>query len=153
MSQPTSSVRTAVRDAVMQTLDRRRRQDGVRVPEYDVRPIWATLEECERFPTYCVLVTDEQAGERSQRDVESLLTVKLVVYAKDEKDPRRVLDAALEDVHEALLSVRNQLIEQAIAWNLAWIETTADEGTSVAHPHAQAMVRWHCQFHRAQIGS
>lgn len=147
MSTPPVSARTLVRDAVIATFEERKGDDGVRVKAFDVSPFFLTLEECNRFPTYCVIVTDETPEDFTQRQADFAMTLTIVIYAKDERDPRGALDAAIEDAYETLLLSASRIGDAA--WQLKIAELTTDDGTKIAKPHAQAIQRWRCHHGRA----
>lgn len=152
MSTPTVSHRTAIRDAVLATFESRRGADGMRVKEFDVARYWLSVEQCQRFPTYCVIVTDEVPGEKTQRAVNFGLTLAVVIYVKDDHDPRRALDAAIEDVYETLLLVQDTIDEES-SWQFSPQELSSDDGTSIAHPYALAVQRWQCEHRRPKIAA
>ena len=141
------SARTLVRDAVMGTLVGRQDTTGPRIPLYDVVPNFLASEECKRFPTYCVVVTDETPQAYTQEQREYQLTVVVVIWAKHERDVRAALDAAIEDVYDAMLQVQQSLM--GIAWKLVLDGITTDDGATATKPHAQAVQRWMCSFGRA----
>lgn len=147
MSIPPVSARTLVRDAVIATFEQRKGDDGVRVKAYDVSPNFLTVEECKRWPTYCVIVTDEAPSEFTQRQVDCTMTLTIVIYVKDDRDVRAALDAAIEDVYDTMLLAVARIGEAA--WQLTLTELTTDDGTTIAKPHAQAIQRWHCHHGRA----
>lgn len=141
------STRTLVRDAVMGALSARRETVGPRLPVYDVVPNFLAIEECKRFPTYCVVVTDEIPQPFTQEQREYQLTVVVVCYARHESDVRAVLDAAIEDVYDTMLIVQRSL--QGMAWKLVLESLTTDDGATATKPHAQAVQRWTCSHGRA----
>ena len=147
MSTPPVSDRTLVRDAVVAVLDSRKGGDGVREKSFDVSTNYLAVEECKRFPTYCVIVTDETPSSFTQRQIDCLMTVTLVIYAKHDRDVRAMLDACIEDAYDAMLLVQDRM--ESAAWKLTLRNLTTDEGTTIATPHAQAVQQWTCHHGRA----
>ncbi len=152
MSTSPISHRTTIRDAVLAMFESRRGADGMRVKEFDMSRYWIGPDQCARFPTYCVLVTDEVPGEKTQRTVNFGLTLTVVIYAKDDHDPRRALDAAIEDVYETMLLVQDT-IDEEISWQFSLQELSSDDGTSIAHPYALAVQRWQCEHRRPKMAA
>lgn len=146
MSGPAVSDRTVLRDAVVDMFRARQGQDGLRIPEYDVSLNYLTETECKRFPTYCVIVTDETSSTFTQKDGDCQLQLKVVIYAKEDGDVRAVLDAAIEDAYETVLLVQSF---KPNIWMMTLEEISTDEGTTIAKPHAQAIQRWMCHHGRA----
>lgn len=146
MSTPTVSDRTIVRDAIMTALTNRQNQDGMRLKTFDVSPNFLTPEECTRAVTYCVVVTNETMQAFTQQQRDCAMTLLLILYVRDEQDVRAMLDKAIEDVYETMLLFQSA---QSAAWKLTLDELTTDEGTTVAKPHAQAVLRWSCHHGRA----
>ena len=143
----TTSDRTVVRDTIIEALQARLGTEGMRLDGYDVSPAYLSIEECKRFPTYCVIVTDETLHGFSQQQRECEMTVLVICYVKHERDVRMVLDAAIEDVYDTMLLVQGNL--PGIAWMLKLEEIKADEGATATKPHAQAVHRWTCSHGRA----
>ena len=146
MSAPVS-VRTVVRDLVRDTLTRRRGLYGLRLAEYDVSSTYLSIEECARYPTYCVVVTDETVQGFTQQQRACQMMVTVVCYARHETDVRAMLDAAIEDVYDAMLTVQQQLT--GVAWQLTLDGITTDDHATATKPHAQAVQRWTCLHGRA----
>lgn len=142
-----TSTRTLIRDAVVSTLRGRQDTDAMRLPAFDVSLNYLTIEECKRFPTYCVIVTDEIPESFTLQQVECRATIVVVVYAKHESDVRAMLDKAIEDVYETMLTVQQGL--EGTAWKCRLDALTTDEGTTIEKPHAQAVQRWTCHYGRA----
>ncbi len=146
MSVPGLSDRTVLRDAVVEMFRSREGKEGPRLKDYDVSLNFLTELECKRFPTYCVIVTDETMSAFTQQNRDCVMQLKIVIYAKDEGDVRAVLDAAIEDAYEVMLLVQ---ASKPNIWQVTIEEITTDEGTTVAKPHAQAIQRWGCHHGRA----
>lgn len=142
----TVSNRTIIRDLVVDTFRKREGQDGMRLNAFDVSTNYLTPEECKRFPTYCVIVTNETPGPLTQAQRDCVMTLMIVIYAKHEKDVRADLDAAIEDAYDTLLLAQAGS-HGAWKWDLQDLST--DEGTTIAKPHAQAIQRWNCHHGRA----
>lgn len=147
MTLPATSHRTVVRDAVMTALFGRVGTEGMRHQAFDVKPNFLSVEECKRFPTYCVIVTDETPGPFTLRERECQMMVTVVCYAKHDSDVRAFLDAAIEDVYDTMLLVQQTLI--GVAWKLVLENVTADDAATATKPHAQAVQRWSCSHGRA----
>jgi hypothetical protein len=142
-----TSTRTLVRDAVAGTLTGRIDTQGPRIPLYDVALNFLAFEECKRFPTYCVVVTDDVPQAFTQEQREYQLTVVIVILVKHERDVRAVLDAAIEDVYDAVLMAQQSLA--GVSWKMMPESMTADEGATATKPHAQCIQRWSCSHARA----
>lgn len=143
------SIRTLVRDTVMQQLLARKSQASVRVKAFGVSPRFLMEQETKQANTYCVIVTDETVQGFTQRQRESSLTLKLVLYAYDATDPRAVLDAMIEDAYEIVMGITTQPALQGLVWNIKPDSITTDEATSAAGPWAQALCQWTVQHSRA----
>jgi|CXWL01.1.fsa_nt_gi hypothetical protein len=143
------STRTVVRDAVVQALRGRLTDPQVRMRTYDISQNYLTAQECKRFPTYCVVVSDESPGALTLTAREFQMVVLLVLYVRDEDDTRAVLDAVIEDVYETMLTVQRGL--GAAGWKLVLESLSSDEGTTIANPHAQCVQRWICHHSRAAV--
>ncbi len=137
MSSP--SLRTAVRDAIVQALKTLNDPSAAELRNPTISLTYDTVDECTAFPTYGVICTDETVERTTVGFVDIELDVLVVIYVKDEKDPRQVLDKAIEDVFRALLS--SQTAKQTIP-QLRLDSLATDEGTKIAKPYAQAVMRW-----------
>lgn len=146
MTAPSVSTRTIVRDAAIAALDLLRAQSTARVQTFDVSPRYLAAEECKRFPTYCVVVTDESPAPQTFEKDSCELTLLIVIYAKHDEDPRGYLDAAIEDVYEAMLLLQATLKD--LVWKMKLTDLTADEAATTSHPHAQALQRWSLHHRR-----
>ncbi|MCS6289429.1 MAG: hypothetical protein H8K10_10675 [Nitrospira sp.] len=146
MSAPTVSVRTQVRDLFLQALLNLKNWPTVREPSFDVSPKYLEAGECKTFPTYCVVATDERIESQTLEHMSCTLTLLVVIYAKDDTDPRARLDAALEDAYEALLGVKAR--QPDTMWKLDLEDVTTDEGARSSHPYAQAQLRWSVRHRR-----
>lgn len=149
MSAPAVSVRTIIRDAVIQTLESRKGQSLVRVKSFAVSNRFLTEQETKQANTYCVIMTDEDPGSMTQQGRSFDATLKVVAYAYDAKDPHAVLNAMIEDLYEAMADMGNHadlraLIEQVTVGGL-----TTDEATTAAGSWTQAIRTWTFNFSRA----
>jgi hypothetical protein len=147
MSTAPMSHRTVVRNVVMETLTNRVGDVGMRLPQFDVAANYLSPEECKRFPTYCVVVTDETPAVFTLQQIDCALLVMLVLYVRHETDVRAMLDAAIEDVYDTMLLVEQSLI--GTVWQMALTTLTTDESTTIAKPYAQAVQRWSCHHGRS----
>lgn len=143
---PAVSIRTQARDAVMDALLNQRNQSTARVQDFDVSPKYLGCDECTKFPTYCVIATDERMEAQTLRDRDSTLTLLIVIWAKDTQDPRAKLDASIEDAYDAMIGLQARIADRI--WKLSLDDITADEGASTSHPHAQAVLRWSLSHRR-----
>lgn len=141
-----TSVRTQVRAAFVAALAQLNAPDAAaRLAPVEIVTDYLTETEIKQSPSYGVIVTDEEAEEPARRTHGSMgtsdlaLTVLVIIYVRDETDRRAVLDAAIEDVTDALR--RGQAV-QAVAPFLRYEGLQADEGTTAAKPYAQAKLRW-----------
>lgn len=140
------SIRTQVRDAVVAALSTIAQSPTVRVPGGQVVTNFASEKELTKFPSYCVVVTDEAIDLKTQQAADVALTVLVVVYVRSEGDVRAMLDGAIEDVWDALRA--GQLAKPVVSQlTIDTIET--DEGTTIVKPFAQAVMRWTAQVRRA----
>lgn len=146
MSAPAISVRTQVRDAIMQALRDLQHQPSARVQDFDVSPKYLTCEECARFPTYCVVATDERPDRQTLMETDCTLTVLIVIYAKDTQDPRAKLDASIEDAYDTMILLQTRLADRV--WKMTMEDLTSDEGAATSQPHAQAVLRWNLHHRR-----
>ena len=145
------STRTLVRDAIVMALRVRLTDASMRRRPYDISLNYLSVQECQRFPTYCVVVTDESSGAHTLTAREFQMAVVIVIYVRDEGDVRGELDAAIEDVYETLLIVQRGL--GTVGWKVVLDNLNSDEGTTVAKPYAQCVQRWICHHGRAAVGS
>lgn len=146
MTAPAVSVRTQVRDAVMQALLDLRNQSTARVQDFDVSPKYLAVEECTKFPTYCVVATDERMEAQTLLEVTSTMTLLVVIYVKDTADPRAKLDAAIEDAYDTMIMLQTRLADRV--WKMNLEDITTDEGAATSQPHAQAVLRWNLHHRR-----
>lgn len=149
MSAPELSTRTVLRNTAIQLLEARKGQSVVRVPSFAVSPRFLLEQETNQANTYCVLVTDEQVEAFTQTRRLSRLTLRIVVYAHDTKDPRAVLDAMIEDAHELVATLAEQAALQGRVWQFTPIEIITDDSTTAAGPWARALCQWTAQHSRA----
>lgn len=133
------SMRTQVRDAVVAALGHITDSPSARVPGAQIVTAFATTEELKKSPTYCVVVTNEDLTLLTQQAADSRMTVLVVVYVKSDGDLRAVLDAAIDDVWDTIRMAQS-LRPIVSHMQLDSIET--DEGTTIAKPFAQAVMRW-----------
>lgn len=145
MSAPVS-IRTQVRDAFVAALESMAGSSSARLPGADILTAYSTVEEVKKFPSYCVVATDEAIELKSQMAADISMTILVVLYVKSDGDVRALLDAAIEDVWEAL---RGLQLLKSVASQLQIESITTDEGTTVVKPYAQAVMRWTAQVRRA----
>jgi hypothetical protein len=143
------TVRTAIRDAAMAALDSiNTNKSGVYYSKQAfVSPTFDEETQCVGFPTFCVILTDEDLV----HDMMSGATVQgklmVIVYAKSEDDPRKALDQALQDAVRAMSNdpgLRAPLVQR-----IQLDSITTDEATRMAKPFAQAVMTWTVQFSRS----
>lgn len=149
MSAPSVSTRTIVRDTVMQMLESRKGQSILRVKAFAVSNRFLSEQETKQANTYCVIVTDEAIEGATQRARDSRLTLKLVLYAYDTKDPHGVLDAMIEDVHDLMQGLDDHADVTDLISSVRPESITADEATTAAGPWAQALCIWTLTHRRA----
>lgn len=147
----TTSPRTLVRDAIAAALTAVQKGGEARAPEYAVSLRYLTEQECNGKTTYCVVITDETATRQTMQKDQWDMTALVVLYAYDTKDPRAKLDAAIEDVIEALVPLTETL--RSVVSALALTEVTTDEGTTAAGPWAQAVLRWRLSHQRRAVAA
>ena len=141
-----TSVRTIIRDGVVQALTTLKQTQAARLPNFTISLTYDQVEDCKTFPTYCVVVTDEQVEAHSLTHMDCVSTLLTVLYVQDQKDPRAKLDAAIEDVYEAVMRWGQSNL--ASVWRMVCSEVTTDEGTRIAKPNAQAVLRWQLHYRR-----
>lgn len=149
MSAPTVSPRTIIRDTIIRALETRKNQSLSRIQSFAVSPRYLTEQETKQSNTYCVIVTDEgfQAVTHGRHDAN--LTVKLVLYAYDTKDPRVPLDAMIEDSYDVMSGLQQHPDMQDKIWQVMPESITTDEATTAAGPWAQALCQWSLQHRRS----
>ena len=146
-----TSPRTLFRNAIVTAFAQRKGTDAMRHQDFQVSLYYLSEEQIRQPVTYCVVVTDELlTAQTTQRD-DCAMTVLIVMYIKDDADPRGMLDAAIEDAYETVLSVQGALKE--IVWKMKLEELTTDEGTTIAKPYAQAVQRWSAHHRRAAVAA
>lgn len=149
MSALATSVRTLVRDAVMAELTALKGSDRARVKAFDVSMNFLSADELKQNITYCVVVTDESMTSQTLTKRDSVLSLVLVLYVREQTDLRAKLDAAIEDVYEALLLVRERLNGEVS--HLQLNELTTDDNTTAVKGVAQAVQRWTCRHQRRAL--
>lgn len=142
------SIRTEIRDGLANALTALQRSQAARIKDFTVSLTYDLIEECTKFPTYCVVVTDEALTTQSMSQVDCTATVLTVLYVQDAKDPRAKLDLAIEDVYDAVRQWGQG--QRNTVWNLTLDSIETDEGTRIAKPHAQAVLRWSLHHRRAR---
>jgi hypothetical protein len=148
VSTPSISVRTTLRDTVMEVLLALKGQSVVRVKSFAVSNRFLVEQETKQANTYCVIVTDEEPGSMTQRSRDFRATLKIIAYAYDTKDPHSVLDAMIEDLYESMAGIGRHpdlvhVIQQVTVEGL-----TTDEATTAADSWAQAVRTWSFTFSR-----
>jgi hypothetical protein len=146
-----TSHRTIARDAIVTCLEQLKAGGAARVKEFAVSLRYLTEQETSGKTTYCVVITDESGNPQTLERDSWDMTALIVLYAYDTRDPRARLDAAIEDVSEAVLQLAATL-KDAI-WKLKLTEITTDEGTTAAGPWAQAVTRWSLSHRRRAMAA
>lgn len=138
MSEP---LRTAIRTGMETALQSLETNSEAYFRAFKLQRTWDLVEELKQSPTYSVVVTDESIGDLSHTHKSCTVDGIVVVQVRDADDPRIVLDKTIEDVWRAVMSdptlggvVRETSIES--------IE--CDDGTKIARPFAQAVMRFAC---------
>ena len=150
MSALAASNRTILRDAVVAELTALKGSGRARVPAFGLSTNFLNADEVKQDITYCVVVTDESIQAQTLMQRESAMTLVLVLYVREKDDLRAKLDAAIEDVYEALLLVQQRV--KPDIWKMALDELTTDDNTTAAKDVAQAVQRWTCHHHRKTTG-
>lgn len=139
--------RTAIRDAAMAALDDiNKNKSGIYYSKQAfLSSSYDEESQCEGFPTFCVILTDEDVAcdQMSGATVQGKLMI--IVWASSQDDPRKALDEATEDAVRAL-STHPDIRSLVQLLKLEGI--TTDEATRAAKPHAQAVMEWAVQFTR-----
>lgn len=146
MSVLATSNRTVLRDAVVAELTALKGSSRARVPAFAVSTNFLNADELKQDITYCVVVTDEAQQSQMLGARDASMTLVVVLYVRDKDDLRARLDAAIEDVYEALLLVQHR-IKPGI-WKMDLDEVTTDDNTTAVKDIAQAVQRWTCHHHR-----
>ncbi len=149
MADYSRSDRTIIRDALISAFNTRKANGAGRITPFSVSPRYLLESESTTKNTYCVIITDESREANTLGQDDYSITVKIVVYAYDTKDPRAVLDGMIEDAIETVRGEAEGL--KATAWKLALADITTDEGTTEAGPWAQAVLRWQAYHRRAVV--
>lgn len=149
MSTPAISTRTLVRDAVLSELAALKGTERARVKAFDLSSNFLNADEIRANVTYCVVVTDESLTAQTLQRAESALSLVLVLYVREQTDLRARLDAAIEDVYETLLLVRERLTGEVSHFHLT--ELTTDDNTTAVKGVAQAIQRWTCRHQRRAL--
>lgn len=149
MSALAISARTLVRDAVLAELTTLKQSDRARVKAFAVSSNFLSADELKQDITYCVIVTDETLSGQTLAKRDSVLTVVVVLYVREQTDLRAKLDAAIEDVYEALLLVRERLKQDVSQFQLN--EITTDDNTTAVKGVAQSIQRWTCRHQRRAL--
>lgn len=149
MSALAISTRTLVRDAVLAELTALKQSERARVKAFAVASNFLSADELKQDVTYCVVVTDETLTGQTLEHRDSVLSLVLVLYVREQTDLRAKLDAAIEDVYEALLLVRERLKQDVSQFQLS--ELTTDDNTTAVKGVAQAIQRWTCRHQRRAL--
>lgn len=146
------SVRTSIRDAIVQAFELSNGSPDRRVPEYEVSVRYLNMDETKQSATYCVIVSDEARadGNSFQRDMVSA-TVKLILWANDASDPRGKLDGMIEDACETLRAALATLRADQTIVSGTLDEIQSDEATTAAGPLAQAVMRLSVTYQRPAV--
>jgi len=133
-----SGPRTELRDAILTALAR---LDGVSLSK-----TWDAPEDITKHPTICVIVTDESGIEpMTLQHADVPLMVVIVGYVRSEEDCRAALDTLIEDVWRI---VRTTQAINLLAWKIEVPEISCDDGTRIAKPIAQFVMRWRMHVSR-----
>jgi hypothetical protein len=139
-------IRTQVRDVFVDALRTIDNLPTVRVKGAEIVTQYLNVDECRKYPTYGVIVTNEAVSHGAQMHADVTMTVLIVVYVRQERDARAMLDGAIEDIWEVLRS--GQLVKAVVPYlELESIDT--DDGTTSAKPFAQAVLRWQAHVRRS----
>lgn len=142
MTTATVSDRTVVRAAFLDALELMKGHPDVREPEFQLSKDFLHEGEMQQAIAYCVLITDEEPEDPQKRvpgAVPYSLGVKIVLYARDEKDRHARLDGAIQDVWEWLCS--GQRVHHVVPFlEYAGVQVMG-EGTE-SKSIAQAIMRW-----------
>lgn len=149
MSALTTSARTLVRDAVLAELTALKQSDRGRLKAFDLSSNFLSVDELKQNITYCVVVTDESMTGQTLAKRDSVLSLVIVLYVREQTDLRAKLDAAIEDVYEALLLVQERLKGDVSQFQLN--ELTTDDNTTAVKGVAQAIQRWTCRHQRRAL--
>lgn len=142
------SVRTVVRDAIVQEFEAMQTGQNGRVVDFDISTRWLIDTETKRKATYCVVVTEESRGSHSLHEDLYTMVGLIILYAHDTTDPRAKLDLMIEDAIDAIRrGLRNvQGVTRAM---IESIQTS--EGSTAEGDWPQAVVRWQVQHPRAGV--
>ena len=149
MSALTTSARTLVRDAVLAELTALKQSDRGRLKAFDLSSNFLSVDELKQNITYCVVVTDESMTGQTLAKRDSVLSLVIVLYVREQTDLRAKLDAAIEDVYEALLLVQERLKGDVSQFQMN--ELTTDDNTTAVKGVAQAIQRWTCRHQRRAL--
>ena len=142
MTTATISDRTVVRAAFLDALELMNGHPDVREPEFQLATDFLSADQIQQAIAYCVLVGDEDPEEPQKRVVGAVpysLAVKIVIYARDEKDRHARLDGAIQDVWEWLRN--GQRVHHVVPYlEYAGVQVMG-EGTD-GKSLAQAIMRW-----------
>jgi hypothetical protein len=141
------TIRTQIRDAAMQAL---RFINEDKSGAYYSKQVYVSSSfdeetQVEGFPTFCVILTDEDVTYDLMTSATVMGKLMVVCYAKSENDPREALDTALEDAVKAL-TIYPPL--RALVQRMQLQGITTDEATRMAKPFAQAVMSWDVQYSR-----
>lgn len=136
------SDRTAVRAAFLAALALNKGRADVREPEFQLATDFLNDDQLVQAIAYCVMITDEEPEETQKRvpgAVPYSLGVKLVIYARDERDRHARLDAAIQDVWESLHN--GQRVKDVVPFLEYGGLQVMGEGTD-SKSIGQAVMRW-----------
>lgn len=148
MSTLAVSTRTIVRDTIISVLQTRTDKSVVRVPSFAISKKYLTQEETKQGNTYCVIVTDESPETYTHSANNWKMQVKIVCYAHHPDDPHAILDAMIEDLHDAMVMVRSHSTLHRLISNMQPVDMAADERTTGAAPWGQVVCTWNMSHAR-----
>lgn len=135
-----SSVRTIIRDRLVDEFEARRDAQAGRVTDFDISLRWLSETEVKRASTYCVVMTDEQRSSQTMQDDEYRLTGVIILYANDSKDSRSKLDDMIEDAMDVLRLTLRALLGTIQSGAIDSVTTT--EASTAEGDWTQAVIRW-----------
>lgn len=149
MTAPSTSPRTVIRDTIMSILETRKNQSLSRIQSFAVSPKYLAPSELKQANTYCVIATDEDFRRTTQSFEDSELTVKIVMYAMDTKDPRTPLDAMIEDAFDAMTGLSAHPDVRGTLSQVQPESLVTNESTTDAEHIGQAVFAWTLQHRRS----
>jgi hypothetical protein len=143
-----SAVQNVAIDTIAELL--RARSSQWKGEKFDVSLNYLNFDEPTHYPTICVVIADEQVLGSTLQNIQCSGSIELVIYLKQETDLRRSLHDVIQFVYETMLSADNALRGQGVT-KVSYQGYSADQATTAAKPHTQAVMKYTFMHFRSAV--